>query len=215
MDWPLLQLVAVTFLFGPAVAIPFGGEFLGIELVALAVLSTQAVTMIALFFLLEYLDYGKACKRAFLSRVCDVTHKQVDEIGKNADNIMNAFYKKRGFLGYYFALALLSFAIGFGWAVAIAYYLRLKRRVSFISIFAGSAFSFLFWYLVVTFSLNFVTANVFTFMAVGASFFMFFYGRVRERKVIKRVSTKFSSGKEKSKESFRKGLNAIKSFRKS
>lgn len=213
MDIFLLKLAVVTYLFGPAVAIPFAGDKMDIITVGSFVLILQGITVLLLFEVLEFVDYKRVCKRRLLRKVCELTHHEVDEIGKNANTIVEKFHRRGGHHGYYLSLFVLSFALGFSWAVIISYSLGLRRMYSYPAIMLGSAFSFGFWYTVLILSLNFVTAEVFTLFSICLGLSLLFYGRLHERKELVRIASFIKSAPGKTKVIVKKRFRRVRSHK--
>lgn len=193
MDTVLIKTVLLTYLFGPAIGLPFAGGEVDLALVAGLVLFLQALTAIVIFKILHFVDYGSQCKRHVINKICLFTEKEIVEVRKNADTLIDRFHRRGGHHGYYISLVFFSFAFGFVWAVVIAYSLKLRRRYSFIPILLGSSFSFAFWFLVLQYSLNFVTAEGFTMLSISMALLFFSYGRIRERREIVRVTSAIRS----------------------
>ncbi|MCD4739958.1 hypothetical protein K8R43_02050 [archaeon] len=188
MDSFFLELALVTYLFGPSVAIPFVGDKMDIVSIGFFVLSLQAITIFLLFYLLDLLDYTSKTETRLVRRFSEITKKEIDVLGNQATLIVSRFHKEGGHKGYYFALLFISFAIGFTWAVVLSYSLRLRRMYSYPPILMGSALSFLFWYGVLSFSLNFITANIFMILSIFIGVFLLLYGRIREKAELYKLS---------------------------
>lgn len=197
MNSVILNAVLITYLFGPAIGLPFIGESPDVATVAGLVLFLQGLTVIVLFRVLQFVDYGSQCKRHLVNKICLFTEKELGEVRKNTDTLLERFHRRGGHHGYYLSLVFFSFAFGFVWAVVIAYSLRLRKIYSFIPILAGSSFSFAFWFYVIHYSLNFVTAEMFMVFSISMALIFFSYGRIREKQEIIKMRNLLSSAKTK------------------
>jgi MFS family permease len=190
MDFAL-EFIILSYLFGPAVAIPFAWDILPIWAVFLFILASHLIVLplfFAIFSLAGYKDMGK---RRVVRRISSGMNREIEEVRENTVEILELFTKRySGFLGYYLAIVFISFSLGFGWAAVLAFSLKLPRLRSYIAILSGTILSFVFWYLVFLNSIQFIGARVMMLFGVMVGILLLFYGNVKENEAVENVAGK-------------------------
>ena len=187
-----MNFIFAYLFFGPIVAIPLGWNSLSWGSMLVQGIASQFTAFVLINALLDFMGYTKQHKQALVEKFALITKKEVRHVRKNTEELTSKFYLKFGHFGYYLALIFFSFALGVAWATIIAFALRLKGWLSAIFIMMGSVLAFLFWYIVIKHSLDFIATDAAFVIAVGLSFLLLFYGQLRERDVLKRLRLKKS-----------------------
>ncbi len=180
-----MDFILAYLFFGPIVAIPLGWGTLSFGEMLVQGISSQAIALLLIHYMLQLLGYPKQHKKALVEKFALVTKREVRLVRKNTEELASRFYAKFGHFGYYLSLIFFSFTLGVAWAAIISFALRLKTLMSAAFILIGSVFAFLFWYVVIRQSLNYIAADAAFVIAVGLSILLLFYGQLRERDVLK------------------------------
>lgn len=180
-----MDFILAYLFFGPIVAIPLGLGILSWGEMLVQGIGSQIAALLIVHGTLQLAGYQKQHKRAIVEKFALLTKREVRVVRRNTEELTSKFYAHFGHFGYYLSLIFFSFALGVAWATVVAFALRLKTLLSAVFIIIGSVLAFLFWYVVIMQSLNYIAADAAFVVAVGLSFLLLFYGQLRERDVLK------------------------------
>ena len=146
------------------------------------------ISIISIFVIYEVL-YHLPLERRFENKILDKVMTQIHGSRKNMEKTMKTvadmFEKGFGDIGFYLALALISFAYGVYVATAIAFFIKVRLNRAVISIAVGALSSLVFWWYLAIGVIPFVTPTMVFLVTTGISIAFIAYGFFRERKIIR------------------------------
>lgn len=183
------NFLIISILFGPGMAISYGLE--NPLFMPTAHLSTllviESLSVILVYTILRLLPTETRFKNKLLDKIALHIHGSRKSAISVMENVSDKFKKNFGDLGFYMALALISFAYGVYIAAAVAYFLKIKLKQAVISIAIGGAFAIVFWWYLALGAIPFVTPTLIFVVITGLSIAFMIYGFFRENRVIRRI----------------------------
>jgi uncharacterized membrane protein len=180
----------ISIFLGPGLAISYGLEnpFFNPAAHLLGLIIVQTASIAAMYMILHVLPTNVRFSNKVLEKVMKQAHDTKDDVIHVLHNATGLFKKNFGDLGFYMALAFISFAYGVYIASIVAYLLKVRLKRAMISIATGGAFAVVFWYFLALGYIPFITpVTVFiTVTAISAAFMV--YGEIREKRVIRNMA---------------------------
>jgi uncharacterized membrane protein len=185
----LTKFLAVSVFLGPGVAISYGLTNLGFRPVAhlLTLLVINLISIFVIYEVLRHLPLERRFENKILDKVVTQIHGSRKSMEKAMKTLTDMFEKSFGDIGFYMALALISFAYGVYVAAAIAFFVRVRLRLAVISITLGAVLSLIFWWYLAIGAIPLITPALVFIATTSISIAFMVYGLVRENEVIKRV----------------------------
>lgn len=191
------EFLLISIFLGPGLAISYGlgdPEFNpAAHLITLLLLETLGVAIVYLILRKVPTDIR------FNNRVLDkVAHHLKDTRTaaiKTLENVSELFMRRMGDMGFYAALAFISFAYGVYIAAIVAYLLKVRLRRAMISIASGGAVAIVFWYVMALGYVPFITPiSVFVFVTMLSVIFIT-YGYFQENCVVCQITDFIEDGR--------------------
>ncbi len=186
----LTRFLTVAAVFGPGMAVSYGLTYPGFQPLAYLALLLffEVISVLLVYVALNLLPIEQRFENKILDKVALHVHKTRRDMMGRMDSLSVRFRRNFGDLGFYMALALISFAYGVYVAGAIAYFLRIRLRRAMVAIGMGALVSIVFWWFLAIGAIPFVTPLLVIGVTTGASIVFFAYGWVRENRIIERIS---------------------------
>jgi uncharacterized membrane protein len=184
------DFLIISIFFGPGLAISYGLENPAFRPPAhlFTLLAFECLGVAIVYIILKKLPSDIRFNNKVLDKVVDHVHDTRDGVLKTMENVTGLFRKNFGDLGFYFALAFISFAYGVYIAAAIAYILRVRIRRAMISIASGGAFAIVFWYFLALGYIPFITPTSVFITVTTISAVLMIYGYFRENRIVRMLA---------------------------
>ncbi|MBN2518493.1 MAG: hypothetical protein JXB14_06595 [Candidatus Altiarchaeota archaeon] len=185
----LTKFLAISVFLGPGVAISYGLTNPGFRPVAhlLTLFVINIVSIFVIYGILRRLPLERRFENKILDKIVTQIHGSRKSMERVMKNVADIFEKSLGDIGFYTALALISFAYGVYVATVMAFFLRVRLRLAVISIAVGAVLSLVFWWYLAIGSIPFITPGLVFVVVTSISIVLMVYGFVRENKVIRRI----------------------------
>lgn len=202
------EFLLISIFLGPGLAISYGlgdpGFNPAANLISLLLLETLGVAIV--YFILRTVPTDIRFNNRILNRVAHHLRGTRTAAVKTLENVSELFTSRIGDMGFYVALAFISFAYGVYVAAIVAYLLKVRLRRAMVSIASGGAVAIIFWYFMALGYVPFITpVSVFVLVTMLSAIFIT-YGYFQENCVVCQI-TDFVEERRKSIE---KNVSAVK-----
>lgn len=185
------KFVGVSIVFGPGMGISYGLENPAFQpvrhLTNLFIINIASIAII--YAVLRYLPLQKRFENKILNKVMGHVQGSKASIEKTLNNVSKNFEKHFGDIGFFMALALITFAYGPYIAAAIAFFISVRLKRAMIAIAIGSLAALIFWWYLALGAIPFITPTLIFVVVTGASILLFTYGWIRENRLLEKMGS--------------------------
>ncbi|MCK5345042.1 MAG: hypothetical protein KAR20_16645 [Candidatus Heimdallarchaeota archaeon] len=182
----MLKFIILAYVFGPVIAIPYGSGIFSSEEIFIYLLIIYILPLPVLFKVLEFIEHNGLYRMAIFRKFSKVTHKKVQEVMADGDDILHLYETRMGYVGFYVAIAIFTFLFGIFWATLLSYLLRTRRSRAILAIGTGVVLGNIFWSIVLMYSIRMTQMQM---ALLGVGTYLIIYGRGMEIKVIKKIES--------------------------
>lgn len=181
----LVGLLLLTMTVGPIGAVPYAIEQGVSTPYAVIIVCFINVALVPVWFqVLEIFGYSKRYSNYLTSRARGFIIRKSKKL-RSLRAYIHEFERRFGHFGFFIGVAAFSFVFGTLWASAGAYFLNLKKRPAMASISIGVIANTIVFGLASIGALGFLPDPRLLYVGpIGAIVIFYFYGRMRERKML-------------------------------
>jgi uncharacterized membrane protein len=185
------RFLFVSIIAGPGMAISYGLENPAFKPLAhLALLwAVNLISIIVIYALLDIIPLKRRFENKLLSKVMGHVHGSREGMEKILDRVSGIFESRFGDIGFYMALAFISFAYGPYIAAIVAFFISVNLRRAIISIAVGSTTALIFWWYMALGMIPFVTPTLVFVVVTGISIVFMIYGFARENRIVNMLAS--------------------------
>lgn len=177
MQFFTVFLITSVF-FGPGMAIYFGLDNPNFNPTANLpmLLIVETVAIILVYIGLSKLPKSTRFKHRLMKKATSTVRNGRQDIEKKLQNASENFKGTFGELGFYMALALISFAYGVYISAVVAYFMNVEIKRAVASIAVGGAIAIVFWWYLAIGVIPFVTPPLVFAVTMGLTILLIVYG---------------------------------------
>lgn len=183
------RFVGISVVFGPGMGISYGLENPAFQpvrhLTNLFIINIASIALI--YAVLSILPLQKRFENKILDKAMSHVRGSKEGMEKTMNTVAKNFEKHFGDIGFFMALALITFAYGPYVAAAIAFFISVRLNRAVIAIAIGSLVSLVFWWYLALGAIPFVTPTLIFVVVTGASILLFAYGWIRENRILEKI----------------------------
>lgn len=176
--------------FGPGAASSYALAFHSPENVFLILAFLYVTPLLAFFKMAHLINYKHVRRRKFIKHVSSFAKMEVEKAIDMVDDLVVEFGKRGGELGYMLGLVIISFLFGVYLAFVLAYFLKVDEAKAFFSISVGTMLGIIFWITVISYSIKWISTDMFLGLGLLIAGFSMVYGRKREIRTIEETVKK-------------------------
>ncbi len=181
----ILIMALLTFLLGPAGAIPHSLVLGFSALETAAIVSLIHLLLVPVWFaIFSVVKYDDLYRWRITSKLI----KGGERLGFDLRATVQDFERRAGQLGFGFGVVGFTFLLGVSWAALGASVLNIKRKTIFVSVAAGAVLSALFWTASFSWAVGFLPSPWVLYVATGLlTLFWIIHKKLHEQKLVREM----------------------------
>lgn len=184
-----IKFIIVSAILGIGMGISYGLENPSFDPLThlFTLLLFNVIAVVLIYAILQKLPLEKRFENKILNRV--MLHFQGSKKGMEATvtKISSKFESRFGYIGFYMAFGLITFAYGTYVTAAVAFLIKVKLKQAMVSITIGSILAIFFWWYLAIGVIPFVTPSLIFMVVTSVSIMLIGYGLIKEKRIVNKI----------------------------